>query len=154
MRAALAAMFLVGSFAPAWSACAPDTVELRGDWGSLKFSVELADTPDERAQGLMYRESMARGSGMLFIYEQPQNATFWMKNTLIPLDMIFVDEMGVVTHVHDRAVPGDLTTIDGGDGVLAVLEINGGLAERYGIEPGSQLRHPAFGPGAAWPCGE
>ena len=68
--------------------------------------------------------------------------------------MIFVDEMGVVTHVHDRAVPGDLTTIDGGDGVLAVLEINGGLAERYGIEPGSQLRHPAFGPGAAWPCGE
>lgn len=154
MRAALAAIFLLGSFAPAWSACAPDTVDLRGDWGSLKFSVELADTPDERAQGLMYRESMARGAGMLFIYERPQNATFWMKNTLIPLDMIFVDEKGVVTHVHDRAVPGDETTIDGGDGVLAVLEINGGLAERYGIEPGSELRHPAFGTGAAWPCGE
>ncbi|PJE36525.1 hypothetical protein CVM52_11580 [Pseudooceanicola lipolyticus] len=152
MRSFLTAAVLLGFVAPAWADCAPDRVELRGDWGSLQFSVELADTPEERAQGLMFRESMARGAGMLFIYEQPQHATFWMKNTLIPLDMIFVDAQGTVTRVHDNAVPGDLSTIDGGQGVLAVLEINGGLADRYGIGPGTQLRHPAFGTEAAWPC--
>jgi uncharacterized membrane protein (UPF0127 family) len=74
-----------------------------------------------------------------------------MKNTLIPLDMIFADERGVVTSVHANAVPHDLTTIDGGEGVRFVLEINGGLAKRLGIVPGSEMRHPAIDV-PVWAC--
>lgn len=134
-------------------ACRADTVVLRGDWGQARFSVELADTPQTRSQGLMFRESMPRSAGMLFIYDAPQRATFWMRNTLIPLDMIFTDESGVVRHIHHEAVPGDETTIDGGSGILTVLEINGGLARAMGITVGSQMRHPAFASAAAaWPC--
>jgi uncharacterized membrane protein (UPF0127 family) len=152
-RLACIAAGLLFLAAQAWADCAPGQVHLRGDWGETRFTIELADTPEERAQGLMFRESLPRGAGMLFVYERPQRARFWMKNTLIPLDMIFADPTGVVTAVHHRAVPGDLTGIDGGDGVLAVLEINGGLAETYGIEPGTVLRHPAFSGGPpAWPC--
>ena len=133
--------------------CALDAVAVKGPWGETRFGVEIADTPDERAQGLMYRKSMARGAGMLFVYEHPQPAAFWMKNTLIPLDMLFADETGTITRVHHDAVPGDLTAIEGGDAVFAVLEINAGLAKRYGIEPGSVMRHEVFSQGpAAWPC--
>lgn len=138
---------------PAGAACRTDTVTLRGDWGQARFSVELADTPQTRSQGLMHRESMPKSAGMLFIYDAPQRATFWMRNTLISLDMIFTDDTGVVQHVHHRAIPGDETTIDGGDGILTVLEINGGLARAMGITPGSEMRHPAFeAAAAAWPC--
>lgn len=135
--------------------CDAGQVWLKGAWGETRFSVELADTAAERARGLMHRESLPRGAGMLFVYEHPQRTAFWMKNTLIPLDMIFADRSGVVVHVHHEAVPGDLTPISGGDAVFAVLEINGGLARRYGIAEGTVLRHPAFAGGpAAWPCAE
>lgn len=133
--------------------CRADSVQLRGDWGQIAFSVEIADEPRERARGLMYRRTLPRGAGMLFVYEHPQNVRFWMKNTLIPLDMLFLDRSGRVTRIHEMARPGDLTPIDGGDAVFAVLEINGGLARRYGITEGSVMRHPAFAGGpAAWPC--
>jgi len=135
------------------SGCAPGTVELRGDWGEARFSVEIADDPEERAQGLMFRESLPAGSGMLFIFERPHEASFWMKNTLIPLDIIFIGARGRVLRVHDNARPRDETPIPGGPGVKAVLEINGGLAGAIGIAPGTELRHPAFGEDAAWPCG-
>ena len=134
-------------------ACRAGTVHLRGEWGLARFSVELADTPETRSQGLMFRERLARSAGMLFIYDAPQRATFWMRNTLIPLDMIFVDATGTVRHIHHEAIPGDETTIDGGPEILMVLEINGGLARDLGIVPGSQLRHPRLDPAAAlWPC--
>ncbi|WP_068310622.1 DUF192 domain-containing protein [Aliiruegeria sabulilitoris] len=132
--------------------CSLDRLDVRGPWGSARFSVELADDPGERSQGLMHRENLARSAGMLFVYETAGPVSFWMKNTLIPLDMIFADQRGVVTRVHSRAIPGDLTPIDGGDGVLVVLEINGGLAEALGISVGDELRHPALGPEAAWFC--
>ena len=133
--------------------CAPGTVDLRGPWGQARFSVEIADTPAERAQGLMRRDSLPASSGMLFIYESARNASFWMKNTLIPLDMVFADPTGLVTRVHSNAIPQDLTSIDGGAGVLMVLEINGGLAKKLGISVGTQLRYPTIdGSVAAWPC--
>lgn len=135
------------------AACSHGVVELRGDWGEAQFTVELADDPASRAQGLMYRPSMPVDEGMLFLYESPIRATFWMKNTLIPLDMIFAGPDGVVTHVHSNARPLDETAIDGGPGVLAVLEINGGLAGSFGIAPGTELRHPRLDQEtAAWPC--
>ena len=150
MRALLLALLLPGA---AEAACRSDTVELRGPWGQARFAIELADDPAERARGLMFRESLPQSSGMLFVYEAPQRATFWMKNTLIPLDMVFLDPAGRVLGVHAMARPGDETIIDGGPGVLGVLEINGGLAARLGIAEGSELRHPAFAAGpAAWPC--
>ena len=141
------------SCAPAYAACAPGVVDIRGQFGQARFTVELADTGAERAQGLMFRESLPRSAGMLFVYESPQHASFWMKNTLIPLDMIFADSSGRITRVHSNAIPQDLTPIDGGEGVATVLEINGGLAAKLGIAPGAELRHPAVDAGlAAWPC--
>jgi len=137
----------------AWAACAPDRVALRGAWGQAQFGVEVVDEPAERAQGLMFRETLPLSSGMLFIYDYPQPVSFWMKNTLIPLDMIFVDETGLVRAVKHEAQPGDLTPIPGGDEILVVLEINGGLARRLGIGPGSQMQHEVFQDrGALWPC--
>jgi len=125
---------------------------LRGDWGQARFNVEIADDPDSQAQGLMHRPSMASSAGMLFVYDRPQSLSFWMRNTLIELDMLFIEPDGTVARIHHRAQPLDETTIQGGDGLLAVLEINGGLAERLGIVAGTQVQHPAFGANAAWPC--
>lgn len=133
--------------------CDEGIAELRGAWGTAKFSIEIADTPESRAEGLMFRESLPASSGMLFVYEKPGHATFWMKNTSIPLDMIFFDSQGRVTSIHRDAIPHDTSLIDGGEDVAATLEINAGMASRIGIDLGSQIRHPSFDPqSAAWPC--
>lgn len=136
--------------------CTAGAIDLRlSGGGEVRFNVELADEPGERSRGLMFRESMPRSAGMLFVYERPQNAVFWMRNTMIPLDMIFADATGLVKSVHENAIPYDETGIDGGPDILAVLEINGGLARRLGITPGAVMRHPALEQsGAAWPCAE
>ncbi|MFN3644204.1 MAG: DUF192 domain-containing protein [Gemmobacter sp.] len=137
----------------AGAACRPDVAELRWAGGAARFSVEVADTAETRSRGLMFRESLPRSAGMLFIFPRAGRVSFWMRNTLIPLDMIFLGADGRVTRVHANAVPRDETPIDGGDGVLAVLEINGGLAARLGIRPGAELRHPGMPQAiAAWPC--
>lgn len=150
MLAAVLAVFAQ----PLWAMCADDKVTVTGDWGRANFTVRVADDPAERAQGLMFVEQMPMLEGMLFIYERPQNVSFWMKNTLIPLDMLFVSPAGEVLSLYENAVPGDLTPIFGGDGVQMVLEINGGLSSRLGISVGDVLQHPSFGPEAILPCGE
>ena len=137
----------------AWADCSDGRLELRGDWGTARFRIEIADTPEERSVGLMHREHMASAAGMLFIYERPQRVSFWMENTLIPLDMVFMDETGLVTHIHENAVPLDRTPIPGGNDVLYVLEVNGGMTETMGITVGSEMRHPAIASDiAVWPC--
>ena len=148
--AALLAGFL--TVTPVLAACSDGHVNLRGDWGQARFNVELADDAAEQERGLMFREDLPTSAGMLFVYDRPQALSFWMRNTLIELDMIFIDPEGVVAHVHERATPLDETPIFGGNGLIAVLEINGGLADRLGIAPGTEVRHPAFGSDAAWPC--
>ncbi|ETX27319.1 DUF192 domain-containing protein [Roseivivax isoporae] len=149
---ALAAALMIAP-GVAGAACAPDALSLRGDFGTARFAVDVADTPEERARGLMFVEEMPRFTGMLFVYERPQPVSFWMKNTLIPLDIIFADASGTVQRVHPDAVPGDLTAIPGGDGIQYVLEVNGGMSESLGIAPGVELQHPAIpGEAAAWPC--
>ncbi len=133
--------------------CERGQVDLRGTWGQARFSVEIAETPDSRATGLMHRAQMSPRAGMLFVYEHPQRVAFWMKNTLLPLDMIFVDADGLVTHIHQNAIPGDLTPIPGGDKVLVVLEVNAGVVKTYGITVGSEMRHEVFSQESAiWPC--
>jgi uncharacterized membrane protein (UPF0127 family) len=133
--------------------CAENRVDLRGPGGEARFTVEVAATPADRARGLMNRPRLGASRGMLFVYDQPQRVSFWMENTLIPLDMIFLGADGVVRRVHENARPLDRTGIPGGDDIQYVLEINGGLARRLGIAPGSALRHPSLDQDlAAWPC--
>ena len=149
----LIAVAVLSAAAPAGAACAPDAVELRWTGGQARFTVEIADTAAEREHGLMDRDHVAASAGMLFVYSAPEHAYFWMKNTLIPLDIIFADQTGRVTVVHSDAIPGDLTPLDGGEGVQYVLEINGGLAARMGIAPGAELRAAALDAAkAAWSC--
>ncbi len=152
MKCYLTAALIVLAGQPVWGLCAEDKVAVVGDWGQATFTVDVADDPQERAQGLMFVEQMPTLAGMLFVYEEPQRVSFWMKNTLIPLDMVFVGPLGEVMSVHENAIPGDLTAIPSGDGILAVLEINGGLAARLGIAEGDVLQHPSFGADAILPC--
>ena len=154
IRAGLLAFATLAMAGSAAAKCSDTSVTLRGDWGQARFSVEIADDAGERAQGLMHRTSLAGSAGMLFIYEEPQPLSFWMRNTLIPLDLLFIDSHGVVQHIHHNAIPLDESPLEGGsDALLAVLEINGGLSARMGITPGTELRHPAFaGRNPAWPC--
>ena len=139
---------------PAAAACRGDRVELRGDWGSARFRVEVVDDPEERARGLMFREEMSASAGMLFVYPEPQGRIgFWMRNTLIPLDIIFMDPTGTVRGIQKMAKPLDETTLPGPNGSQYVLEINGGLSDSFGIAPGTELRHPVIDQSeAAWPC--
>lgn len=131
----------------------PDRADLVWDGGRARFSVEIAETAEQRARGLMFRKEMAAGAGMLFVYDRPQRVAFWMKNTLIPLDMLFIDDQGRVRHIAQNARPLDETAIPGGDAIRFVLEINGGLAERLGIPEGAALAHPAVDQTrAATPC--
>jgi uncharacterized membrane protein (UPF0127 family) len=133
--------------------CRDTSLDLRGNWGQAQFSVEVVDSPETRNRGLMFRETMGRWAGMLFVYEEPGRAVFWMRNTLISLDLIFMDPAGIVTRVHTDAVPMDETPIDGGAGILYVLEVNAGVAARLGIAAGTEMRHARVDPGlAAWPC--
>ncbi|MEM7599452.1 MAG: DUF192 domain-containing protein [Pseudomonadota bacterium] len=133
--------------------CRETAVQVKGTWGQAQFTVSVADDNEERSQGLMFVESMAQSAGMFFIYDRPQPARFWMKNTLIPLDMIFVDRTGTVKKVHENAEPLSERLINGGRDIQYVLEVNGGVAARFGIGPGDQLRHPGIAQDAAvWPC--
>jgi uncharacterized protein len=113
--------------------------------GRHRFQVELATTPEQMAQGLMFRKSLAEDAGMLFDYGRPEPASFWMKNTLIPLDMIFIGADGRIVNIHERAVPLSLDAINSAGPVRAILEVNGGTASRLGIKPGDRVENPIFG---------
>jgi uncharacterized membrane protein (UPF0127 family) len=150
---ALLALALAGGAAAA--DCTAGIADLRDGDATLRFTVEVADTEAERAHGLMFREQLPQFGAMLFVYESAQPVAFWMKNTLIPLDMLFFDDAGRLARVHSNAQPRDETPIPGGTDIRYVLEINGGMAESLGIEPGAELRHPALDQTlAAWGCGE
>ncbi|KCZ94430.1 DUF192 domain-containing protein [Hyphomonas johnsonii] len=110
-----------------------------------KFTVELANEPDEIRTGLMDRAEMAPNAGMIFDFGQPREASMWMKNTLIPLDMLFLDSDGKIIAIARNAVPGSLRTIGPGVPVKGVLELNGGRSEALGIEPGDTVKHAIFG---------
>jgi uncharacterized protein len=113
--------------------------------GPHRFTVEVAETPAQMEQGLMFRRTMAPDAGMLFDYKQPTMATMWMRNTLIPLDMLFVDAQGRIVNIQERAVPQSLDVIAATAPVRAVIELNGGTVARLGIAPGDRVQHPIFG---------
>lgn len=113
--------------------------------GKFPFTVEVVDTPKTRAQGLMYRQSLAPDAGMLFDFKEERETAFWMQNTFIPLDMIFVGADGVVRTVHVNARPHDTTAISSQVPVRFVLEIPGGRSEEIGLKPGDRLEHVRVG---------
>jgi uncharacterized protein len=116
--------------------------------GPHRFTVELAATPAQMEQGLMFRRELAPDAGMLFDFKTPTVATMWMRNTLIPLDMLFVGADGRIVNIHQRAVPQSDAIIAAAAPVRAVIELNGGTAARLGIKPGDQVIYPIFGSGS------
>ena len=113
--------------------------------GPLKFTAELAKTEDQKAKGLMFRKSMPADVGMLFDYgADTPNVAFWMQNTFIPLDMLFIKADGHILNIHERAIPHDQSSIFAAGPVRAVLELNGGTVARLGIKPGDRVEHAIF----------
>lgn len=109
-------------------------------------AVEIAATPQERETGLMYRNHLGANDGMIFLFANPQRLTFWMKNTEIPLDMIFADASGTIVGAVERAEPYSEQTV-GVDGYSQfVLEVNGDFCASHGIKVGDKLRSEGFDP--------
>ena len=105
----------------------------------ITYHVEIADTPYLRSKGLMYRKSMPKNNGMLFIFEKPQIISMWMKNTHIPLDMLFVDKNGIIRHIHENAKPFDETIISSVVPVNFVIELNAGQVKEKNIQTLNQV---------------
>jgi uncharacterized membrane protein (UPF0127 family) len=118
------------------------TVDTAQGGKKLTFTVEIARNEAQREQGLMFRPSMAPDAGMLFLFDGPEMARFWMKNTLIPLDMLFVAADGHITNIFKRAVPMSESVIASAGPVVAVVELNGGTADHLGIKPGDLVHAP------------
>lgn len=123
-----------------------DTLRIQtADGASHRFTVEMATTAERRAQGLMYRRELPADAGMLFVYPRLRAAQMWMKNTYIPLDMLFIAPDGRIVKIAERTVPHSLQTISSGQPVKGVLELRGGSADRLGLAPGDTVHHSAFG---------
>jgi len=106
------------------------------------FTVELALTPEAQQRGLMFRKAMAPDAGMLFVFDQTEDRAFWMKNTLIPLDMIFIRTDGTIANIVEGAEPQTLTPRTSEGPAKAVLELNGGITRFLSIKPGDRVIHP------------
>ena len=134
-----------GPAPPRVAALAPGELVIESRPAAHRFTIELAATPDERARGLMYRQSMPADHGMLFDFQTPQPVGFWMKNTPLPLDMLFIDAAGAIVQIAADATPNSETPIISQEPIRAVLELNAGTSARLGITPGAKVRHPIFG---------
>ena len=108
------------------------------------FDVWLADSPQRQAQGLMFVRSLPELRGMLFVHESPKQLSMWMKNTYIPLDMVFIDANGRIQQIIEQTTPHSLATISSNAPALAVLEIAGGEAKRLGLHAGQRVLHTAL----------
>lgn len=127
-----------------------DKLELVTVKGTRSLDVELAITHAQQAQGLMYRTKLADGEGMLFLHDAPREVRMWMRNTYIPLDMVFIRADGTVHRIAERTEPLSDTVIASEGEVTAVLELNGGAAGRLGLKPGDRVIHDHFkGPAAS-----
>lgn len=122
-----------------------DEVDVVTSSGDHPFSVEVMRTEPELERGLMYRRHLSKNAGMLFDFGAPRSVTMWMKNTILPLDMLFVGQDGRIVSVKENAEPQSEAIIYSGGLVTGVLEVNAGTARRIGAKPGDVVRHPMFG---------
>jgi uncharacterized membrane protein (UPF0127 family) len=147
--------FLVSLIFAGLVACAPASNGAEGgsDWthvdvvsasGVHGFTVEIADTAEEQRRGLMFRRSMADDAGMLFLYEDEEPLSYWMRNTYIPLDIIYINAEGRIVSLVRNAAPLSDRSLPSGAPAIAVLEVNGGTADRLGFGEGDEVRHPFF----------
>ena len=139
--------WISGGLAPA-RAAGTATIEIVSSTGVHAFSVELATNDAERERGLMYRKSLPEGHGMLFDFGYPQPTAFWMHNTYIPLDIIFIAADGHIVRIAENAKPMDDTLIPSGGLVRGVLEVSGGTARKLGIKAGDKVTGSFFGKGS------
>ena len=142
------AAWLAATAAPASARLArfpKSSLAIRAGGTLHRFTVEVARTPRQHAQGLMFRSRMAADAGMLFVYDPPRPVAMWMRNTRIPLDMIFIAPDGRISHIVQRTVPFSLENIPSRGTVRAVLELNAGTVARLGIRPGQVVATPALG---------
>ncbi|MGH7088681.1 MAG: DUF192 domain-containing protein [Stellaceae bacterium] len=147
---AFAAIFILGSALGSAAAVTLQTfttepLTIDTAKGPDLFTVELALTPGQQEQGLMFRRALAPNAGMLFVFPDTRQAVFWMKNTLIPLDMLFITENGTIADLHERAVPLSEENIVSKVPVKAVLELDGGTVSRLGIKIGDTVHAAALG---------
>jgi Uncharacterized conserved protein len=134
---------LVVFAAPVWPA-GKQTLEIASKSGVHVFSVEIADNDAERAKGLMYRKELPEGQGMLFDFHREQEVSFWMQNTYIPLDMVFIRADGRILRIAENTEPLSTKLIPSGGPVRAVLEVVGGTTRKLGIAPGDRVASPIF----------
>ena len=144
--AAAFALFLFAAAPGALAQMVVNDLTVEAGAKSHVFKVEVANQPDQIQQGMMFRDKMDENAGMLFDFGQPREANMWMKNTLIPLDMLFVDVDGTIVAIAHNAVPGSLRRINPGVAVKGVVELKGGRAKALGIEPGHAVKHKIFEP--------
>lgn len=150
LRRSFVAALCVLLLAPAY-ACAQNKtnfptgeLSIETSAGAKKFTIELADNDEHRALGLMHRSAMAADHGMLFDFKRDEVVAMWMRNTRIPLDMLFIARDGRVVNIAKRTVPFSEQSIFSDGPVRAVLELNGGTADRLQIKPGDKVLHPMF----------
>ena len=123
---------------------AEEMLEIVTASGVHVFTVEVARTDEERAKGLMFRKELPEGRGMLFDFKPDQHVSMWMRNTYIPLDMLFINGDGTIRRIAENTVPLSEKTIPSGGPVRGVLEVIGGTAKKLGIKPGDRVAHPLF----------
>lgn len=141
LRRAVVAM-AVAVVALPLAACSDEgKLVLHSSTGDYSFNVDVVDTPEDRAKGLMFVQELADDAGMLFDFKEEREVSFWMRNTFIPLDMIFVGADGVVKTIHVNARPHDVTSIPSEVPVQFVLEIPGGRSVEIGLKPGDTMEH-------------
>jgi len=140
------ALFVLALFfsAEAARAAGEQTLEIASKTGVHIFSVEIVDNDADRAKGLMYRKELPEGSGMLFDFHRDQEVSFWMQNTYIPLDMIFIRGDGQILRIEENTVPLSTRMIPSRGAVRAVLEVIGGTSRKLGIAPGDRVASPIF----------
>ncbi len=126
-------------------AAGQQSLEIVSKTGVHPFAVEIVATPEDRAKGLMYRKSLPEGQGMLFDFQTDQDVSFWMQNTYIPLDMIFIRGDGTIANIVENAEPLSTKLIPSRGPVKGVLEVIGGTARKLGIAAGDKVAHPMFG---------
>jgi len=139
----LAFVGLLAIAAPVWTA-GQQTMEIASKTGVHTFAVEVADNDAERAKGLMYRRELPEGQGMLFDFHREQEVSFWMQNTYIPLDMVFIRGDGRILRIAENTEPLSTRLIPSGGPVRAVLEVTGGTTRKLGIAPGDRVASPIF----------